>query len=163
MGIGTRVFHGASILTAAFTELGLSVYKSGRVTTLQWPHGEYFPTSPYEHLVANAGAGLHSLVLLDIHSEEGRYMTADEGCGLLMRYEDMMGEGVTGPGSLACVVARAGSPDCLRRAGTLDQLAGEDFGPPLHAIVVPGKLHFMEARALVVLASADPGLVGEGV
>ncbi len=163
MGIRTRVFHGASILTAALTELGLSAYKSGRVTTLQWPHGDYFPTSPYEHLVANAGAGLHSLVLLDLHSDEGRYMTASEGCQLLMRYEDMLGKGVTGPDSLACVVARAGSPDCLRRAGTLGQLAEEEFGPALHSIIVPGKLHFMEARALVVLAGADPHLVGEGV
>ena len=163
MGIRTRVFHNASILTAALTELGLSVYKSGRVTTLQWPHGDYFPTSPYEHIMANVEAGLHSLVLLDIHSDEDRYMTATEGCQLLLRYEDLLGKGVTGPDSLACVVAGVGSPDCIRRAGRLVQLGGEDFGPALHSIVVPGKLHFMEARALVVLAGADPHLVGEGV
>ncbi len=161
IGIHTRVFHNASILTAALTELGLSVYKSGRVTTLQWPHGDYFPTSPYEHIMANVEAGLHSLVLLDIHSDEDRYMTANEGCRLLLRYEDMLGKGVTGPDSLACVVAGVGSPDCKRRAGRLGELAEEDFGPALHSIIVPGKLHFMEARALVVLAGADPHLVGE--
>ena len=163
LGIPTRVFHAASILTAALTELGLSAYKSGRVTTLQWPHGEYFPTSPYEQIVANHQAGLHSLVLLDIHSEEGRYMSASEGCALLMRYEGMLGSGVTRPEDLACVISGAGSPDCVRRADRFSILAGEDFGPALHAIVVPGSLHFMEARALVVLAGADPQLVGDAV
>lgn len=161
MGVRTHVLHGVSILTAALTELGLSAYKSGRVTTLQWPHGDYFPTSPYEQIVANRSADLHSLVLLDIRSEEGRYMTASEGLELLMRYEGMVGMGVTGPDDLACVVARAGSPDCIRRAGRVGNLAREDFGPPLHTIVIPGGLHFMEARALVVLAGADPDLVGD--
>jgi diphthine synthase len=159
-GIRTRVFHGASILTAAFTELGLSLYKSGRVTTLQWPAGSYFPTSPYEMIMDNKMADLHSLVLLDIRADEERYMTAAEGCQLLLRYDAELGGGVTGPDALACVVARAGAPDCQRVAGRLGDLAGMDFGAPLHAIVVPGKLHFVEAEALTVLAGADPELVG---
>ncbi len=158
-GIKTRVFHGASILTAAFTELGLSVYKSGRVCTLQWPSGRYFPSSPYEQLAENHQSDLHTLVLMDIRSDEGRYMTAAEGCQLLLRYERELGYGVTEPDALACVVARAGAPDCLRVAGRLEDLAKMDFGPALHSIVIPGRLHFMEARALVVLANADPHLV----
>jgi diphthine synthase len=160
-GISTRIFHNASILTAAFTEVGLSVYKSGRVTTLEWPHGSYFPTSPYENIVANSEAGLHSLVLLDIRSDEGRYMTASEGAELLLRYEGELGKGVTGDKDLACVVARAGAPDCVRLAGKLSDLAKTSFGPPLHCIIVPGKLHFMEAEALVALTGADPDLVSE--
>lgn len=158
-GIRTRIFHGASILTAAFTELGLSVYKSGRVCTLQWPSGTYFPSSPYEQLAENLQSDLHTLVLMDIRSDEGRYMTAAEGCQLLLRYEEELGYKVTGPDTLACVVARAGAPDCLRVAGRLGDLAKMDFGPALHSIVVVGRLHFMEARALVVLAGADPKLV----
>ncbi len=158
-GIHTRIFHGASILTAAFTELGLSVYKSGRVCTLQWPSGTYFPSSPYEQLAENLQSDLHTLVLMDIRSDEGRYMTAAEGCQLLLRYESELGYGVTGPDALACVVARAGAPDCLRVAGRLEDLAKMEFGPALHSIVVVGRLHFMEARALVVLAGADPKLV----
>jgi diphthine synthase len=158
-GVHTRIFHGASILTAAFTELGLSVYKSGRVCTLQWPTGTYFPSSPYEQLAENHQSDLHTLVLMDIRSDEGRYMTAAEGCQLLLRYEDELGYGVTGPDALACVVARAGAPDCLRVAGRLEDLAKMEFGPALHSIVVVSRLHFMEARALVVLAGADPKLV----
>ena len=158
-GIRTRLVHGASIVTAAFTELGLSVYKSGRVTTIEWPHGDYFPTSPYEAVRDNLRAGLHTLCLLDIRAEERRYMTAAEGCRLLLRYEEERHEGALGPETLACVVARAGSPDCVRRAGSLTDLARGDFGGPLHCIVLPGQLHFMEAEALAALAGAPKGLL----
>lgn len=158
-GIRTRLVHGASIVTAAFTELGLSVYKSGRVTTIEWPHGDYFPTSPYDAVRDNLRAGLHTLCLLDIRAEERKYMTADEGCRLLLRYEEERHEGALGPGTLACVVARAGSPDCARRAGELGDLAREDFGAPLHCIVLPGQMHFMEAEALASLAGAPKVLL----
>lgn len=160
-GIDARVVHGASIVTAAFTELGLSVYKAGRTTTVEWPHGSYFPTSPYDVIRGNLEAGLHSLVLLDIRADEGRFMTGTEGCELLLRYEEARGEGVLRDDTPACVVARAGSEDCVRRAGHLSELSQMDFGPPLHSVVVPGELHFMEQEALRVLAGADAGLFGE--
>jgi len=34
-----------------------------------------------------------------------------------------------------------------------------DFGDPPHAIIVPGRLHFMEAEALLLFAGADKELV----
>ena len=86
-------------------------------------------------------------------------MTAAEGCRLLLRYEEERHEGALGPETLACVVARAGSPDCVRRAGSLADLARGDFGGPLHCIVLPGQLHFMEAEALAALAGAPKGLL----
>lgn len=46
LGIETRVVHGASIATAVPGLLGLANYKFGRATTLVFPHGNYFPTSP---------------------------------------------------------------------------------------------------------------------
>jgi diphthine synthase len=33
-----------------------------------------------------------------------------------------------------------------------------DFGPPLHTLVIPGKLHFMETEALVAFAGLPPEL-----
>lgn len=157
-GIETRVVHGASVITGAFSELGLSVYKSGRTTTVEWPHGDYFPTTPYETIRDNLMLGLHTLALMDIRTDEGRYMSASEGCALLLRYEEVRNEGVLNRGTLACVVARAGAPDCLRIAAPLAELVTKEFGPPLHCIVIPGKLHFMEARALQQIAGADPFL-----
>jgi len=51
-------------------------------------------------------------------------------------------------------VARAGSPLPVVVARPLVELADYDFGGPLHILVVPADLHFMEAEALVKLAGA---------
>jgi diphthine synthase len=43
----------------------------------------------------------------------------------------------------------------LGRRGPASPLAREDFGEPLHSIVVPGELHFLEEEALKVLAGLE--------
>lgn len=54
--------------------------------------------------------------------------------------------------TIACVVARAGAPDEMVVADTIQKLRQRDFGPPLHTIVIPGNLHFMEIEALELCA-----------
>ncbi|MHB8603744.1 MAG: diphthine synthase [Thermoplasmatota archaeon] len=162
--IATRIVHGASIVSAAAGLLGLASYKFGRATTLVFPEGDYFPTSPFDAVRENLERGLHTLVLLDLraggseHENRAvtgtrpgaeapaapRYMTAAEGAALLIRL------GLP-PDHLLCAVARAGSPTPLVVSGPARALAAFDFGPPLHVLVVPGKLHFSEEEALAAL------------
>ena len=59
------------------------------------------------------------------------------------------------PDTLGVVVARAGSPDPLVVADTLEGLAGQTFGDPLHLLVIPGSLHPLEADALESIAGAE--------
>lgn len=151
-GIATRVVHGASVVTAVPGLLGLANYKFGRATTLVFPEGDWFPTSPYDVVKENRARGLHTLVLLDLRAEERRYMSASEGARLLLRMEEVRNEGALGPDTLACAVARAGSPEPRVVQGPLTRLAAADLGPPLHAIVVPGELHFVEREALDAFA-----------
>jgi diphthine synthase len=48
-----------------------------------------------------------------------------------------------------CVgVARLGSSESKIVAGTAEELLDVDFGEPLHSLIVPGKLHFVEEDAL---------------
>jgi diphthine synthase len=152
-GIETKVIHGNSIITAVPGLLGLQNYKFGRTTTLAYPEKEYFPTSPYAVIKENRQMGLHTLVLLDIQSENKRYMTANDGMKLLLQMEEKHGENVINEESIACVVARAGSLEPIVVADTIKKLMSRNFGPPLHTLVVPGKLHFMEIEALVKLAA----------
>jgi diphthine synthase len=79
-------------------------------------------------------------------------MTANEGMHLLLDMERRTAQHAISSETLVCVVARAGSPDCVVRAGPLKEMIALDFGGPLHALVVPGKLHFMESEALRILA-----------
>lgn len=152
LGIHTEIVHGASALTAVPGILGLQHYKFGRTTTVPFPQEGYSPTSPYEIISENLSRGLHTLVLLDIDAENSRYMTANEGLHALMDMERRVVKGTITPATLVCVVARAGSHDCIARAGTVSVLVRESFGPTLHTIVVPGRLHFMEQEALEALA-----------
>lgn len=150
-GIATRVVHAASIATAASGLLGLQHYKFGRATTITFPQGSWFPTSPYDVIKENYQRKLHTLCLLDIRASENRYMTAAEGAKLLMRMEEERGENVIEPYTLVCAVARAGSPQPRVVCGTLWEMAEADLGGPLHVLVLPGELHFAEEEALTTL------------
>ena len=151
-GISTGIIHGSSIATAVPGLLGLQHYKFGRTTTLAYPQKDYFPTSPYTVILENKHMGLHSVVLLDIQAENDRYMTANEGLDLLLRMEQTCKKRLFMNDSIVCVVARAGAPDAVVAANTLQALQAMDFGPPLHTLVIPGKLHFMEQEALELIA-----------
>ncbi len=148
LGIETFIVNGVSALTAVPGLLGLQHYKFGRTTTIPFPAEGYSPTSPYEVVQENLSRGLHSLVLLDIDAENSNFMTANQGLHLLSDMERRMSANLLSEETLACVVARAGHPDSIVRAGAFGNLEREDFGPPLHTIVIPGKLHFMEEDAL---------------
>jgi diphthine synthase len=157
-GVPTRVVHGTSILTAAAGLLGLQAYKFGRTTTVPFPAKGYRPGSPYDVVARNRDAGLHTLVLLDL-KEDGTHLTAREGMAYLRRLEEERGEGVFPPDLLVAVVGAAGSSSPVVRADRVDRLLREDFGGPLHVVVVPGRLHFLEAEALVRFAGAPPGVL----
>lgn len=152
-GIPTNIIHSSSIATAVPGLLGLQNYKFGRTTTLAFPEKDYFPTSPYTVIDNNKKIGLHTLVLLDIQAEKDHYMTANQGFDLLLRMEEKQRKHLFNDDTLACVVARAGSADPLVLANTIEILRQKEYGTPLHTIVIPGDLHFMEIEALELCAS----------
>jgi diphthine synthase len=161
-GLEVEIVHGVSIKTAAPGLLGLSDYKFGRTTTMVFPEPRFFPESPLDVVLENRDRGLHTLVLLDIRADEGRYMSAAEGARVLLetlKRRSDRGEGVAperfGPESMVCVVARAGSPEPLLAAGPLRALATGDHGPPLHCLVVPGRLSDEEATVLARTTGFD--------
>jgi diphthine synthase len=157
-GIVTKIIHSSSVATAVPGLLGLQNYKFGRTTTLVHPEKEYFPTSPYTVICNNKKMGLHSLILLDIQAEKNQYMTANEGFELLMKMEKKLKKRLLNNDTIACVVARAGAPDPMIVADTIQNLKTMDFGPPLHTIVIPGNLHFMEIESLELCANLPVGL-----
>jgi diphthine synthase len=145
-GIDTRVVHGTTAAAAAASLTGLQNYRFGKATTLPFPYGSVrVPGSVTDTIDANRERGLHTLVFLDIKTENDRFMTADVAAGLLAAaYGD----------PLAVAVCRAGSPDPVVAADRLSVLADREFGDPLHLLVVPGELHHVEAEALGELAGA---------
>ncbi len=156
-GIDTRVVHGVTASAAIASLTGLQNYRFGRSVTLPFPFahgGGDVPASVLDALRANQDRDLHTLVFLDIKADgaspvgpdEDRFMRANEAAELLADAWE--------PETIAVAVARAGSPDPVVRADRLTALADESFGPPLHALVVPGSLHDIEADALRRFADA---------
>ena len=152
--IPTKIIHGISVFSACPSSLGLQPYKFGRTVTLPFTEEGYHPRSPYDHLVANKKEGLHSMVLLDIRAHEKRYMNAHQAIEWLLEGEKRWNCGLVTDETLICVASKIGSDDEKVFAGYPHDLLKKDLGEPLHTIVIPGNLHFMESYALVHLAGA---------
>ncbi|MBV0901852.1 diphthine synthase [Haloarcula salina] len=154
-GIETRIVHGTTAQTAAGSLTGLQNYRFGKATTLPFEDahgGDGVPDSVVATIEDNRDRDLHTLVYLDIKVDDPHwddsddtYMTADAAASLLSE---------PFPDTLGVVVARAGSPDPLVAADTLEDLATRTFGDPLHLLVVPGSLHPLERDALTAFAGA---------
>lgn len=142
-----RIVHAPSIFTAAPGLLGLQHYKFGRATTLVKPEKGWSPTSPFDAVAENKQRGLHTLVLLDIKSDQGYFMTASEGIAQLLDLAKRTGNAWFDESTQVGVVARAGADAPLVVTGPAGSLAKQDFGPPLHCLVVPGELQVVEQEA----------------
>jgi len=158
MNIKTRVIHSSSIVTAVSGLCGLQNYRFGRSTTIPFPYisrgKRIIPETPYQVLKENLERNLHTMLFLDIQNDAGeRYMTVNEGAALLLEMQEAAGERLL-DGILGLGIARAGSDDATVKADLLPRLQSYDFGGPLHILIIPARLHFLEAQALTVLASA---------
>ena len=155
-GIDYEIIHGSSILSSAPAISGLQGYKFGKVTTIPFPDYNFYPKSPYEAIEENLANDLHTLVLLDIQAHNDRYMTINQGLEYLMNIKDNLDrEGAITRDTLAMGIARVGSKDVVIKAGKISDLIDFDLGGPLHCIVIPSKLHIVEAEYLVEIAGAD--------
>ena len=159
-GIESYVIHAPSIYSAiAIT--GLHIYKFGKSATVAYPEKNWFPTSHYDVIRENKERNLHTMLFLDIKADQNRYMTANEAMEILLQVEEMKGQGVFTPNTLVVVLARAGSLNPTLRAGYVRDMINEDFGRQPHVMVVPGRLHIVEAEYLVEFAGAPEEVLEE--
>ncbi|MFP4654821.1 MAG: diphthine synthase [Methanohalobium sp.] len=154
-GIKTSVVHGASIASAVCGLSGLQNYRFGKSTTIPFSYTtsrgkKIISEAPYDTIKSNFEQGLHTLVYLDIDMEKG-YMTINKGLEILQEIDKNRGNNFI-EDKVSIGIARAGSDNPSIKADYIRSLIGFDFGEPLHIIVIPGPLHFIEAEALVKLA-----------
>ena len=148
-GIPTRIIHGSSILTA-IAETGLSLYKFGRTVTLPLPD-KAPPDTVLQTLIDNREQGLHTLILLDLDTQNP--LTADKAIQTLLDADKPEAYNKT---TITVALTRLGWPDSTITADTAENLTQHHYGPPPHTLIVPGKLHFHEEEALQTLAGLPP-------
>lgn len=153
-GIKTSIVHGASIVSAVIGLSGLQNYKFGRSVTIPFTDSGIVPETPYNVIGENKKRGLHTLCFLDIKVDEERYMTINQGLQTLFELENRKHQNALSSETLAVGIARAGSETPVIKADFVRHLLKFDFGKPPHSLVFLGKLHFVEAEALVTLAKA---------
>jgi diphthine synthase len=148
-GIQTKVIHGSSIISVV-GETGLHLQKFGQFVTIPFPEKTkgQLPESVYEVIKENKKRGLHTLCLLDIDGEEGRYLSVNEGLEILFKIEERRKEGVITEDSDVVVFCRAGSDTSKLYYGKVKDLIGKDFGEPPAVFIILGKLHFTEEEYL---------------
>lgn len=152
-GIRTRIIHGVSIISAVIGLSGLQNYKFGRSVTISFFEDNLIYETPYRVIMENRKMGLHTLCFLDFRAKVMMHMTIKEALQLLLTTEESKKLGVITPETLVLGIARAGSREPVIKAGYVKDIIGHKFGAPPHSLVFPGRLHFMEAEALITLAS----------
>lgn len=145
-GIKTKIIHSSSIFSA-IAETGLQIYKFGRTITIARPEKNFTPTSAYDAIAENRKNGLHTLVLLDIKSEENYMMSASEAIAVLLEIEKKEKKAILTKDTELLALADLGG-QAGKRYGKAKDLLDKDPGPKPHALIIPGTLHFLEKEAL---------------
>lgn len=143
--IPVKIIHNTSILTAIGVT-GLQLYKFGQTTSICFKDGDWLPETPYDAIKLNKD--LHTLCLLDIKKDQDKYMTIKEAIQTLLEIEQKRKEKVFTEDTFCVACARIGSETQLIKPGKAKDLLKLDFGNPVHCLIVPGKMHFMEEEAL---------------
>ena len=159
LGIRTRIIHGVSVASAAAGAAGLQSYKFGRTVTIPASSANTVPDSVYSALRVNFEAGLHSLILLEVDVENERRVTIPEAIQRLLASSMHKQDPLIKAESLLVGVVRVEATDMVVKAGTAAELVEFDFGAPPHCLILPNKLHFVEAEALEQFCGASKDLV----
>jgi len=163
--IKIEIIHNASVMNAVGI-VGLELYKYGKTTSVVFPEEGWDVQTHYDVIKQNKASGLHTLCLLDIKVKEPgkedlmnnrsakgvepRFMTVNQAINNLLSIEEKRKEKVFTEDTLCVGCARLGGNDMIVKAGDAKSLLTEDFGGPLHSLIVPGNLHFMEEEALTL-------------
>ncbi len=142
-----KVVNNASIITAVGIT-GLQIYKFGKTTSIPYPDKNFRPETSYEIINQNRLLGLHTLLLLDIRPDLGKFMTVAEAIDILLDIESRKKQGTFTTETFCVGCARIGSDSFVIKAAAARDLRAFDFGKQPHCLIVPGELHFVEDDAL---------------
>jgi len=144
-GIKCVIIHNSSILTSVGVT-GLQLYICN--PKLRFPLENENVEAPYDVLKGNLSLGLHTLFLLDLKPEEDKFMKIGDAIRYLLKVELKRNEKIFSEKTLCVGCARVGSETQAIKFGTAKELLKFDFGKPVHCLIVPGKMHFVEEEAL---------------
>jgi len=141
--VKVEVINNASVMTAVGIT-GLQLYKFGKTTSIPFLDEHPNLETPYHVIKDNLEKGMHTLCLLDIKSEQDKFMTVQQGISVLEDIEKRLGSEIIKDNLLVVGCARLGAKDFVVKSGTVSELKKIDFGSAPHCLIIPGKMHFVE-------------------
>ncbi|MBR9676023.1 diphthine synthase [Candidatus Woesearchaeota archaeon] len=160
--VEVELIHNASIINAV-SATGLELYKFGKTTSIVFEEEGWFPNTPYEVLESNQKHNLHTLFLLDIKISEpskedllkennkpqlSRYMSIRQAIEILFKLEKKHKKKLIKKDTMMVGVARLTQPEQKIVYAKAKTLLETSLGGPLHCLIIPGKLHFVEEEFL---------------
>jgi len=143
LNIKTYIIPGSSVFTAVGIT-GLQLYNFGRTGSIPFNTESFKPETYYNILKENKN--LHTLMLLDL--KDNKYMSIREAINNLLEIEEKRKEKIFTENTLCIGCARLGSLNPTIIAGSAKELKNDDFGAPVHCLIIPGKLHFKEEEMI---------------
>jgi diphthine synthase len=146
------------------------LYNFGQTVSIPFFEENWRPTSFYSKIKYNKNGGMHTLCLLDIKVKEPdynamilgktvylppRFMDVNTAAKQLLEAEEVHGEDVCSKDCLAVGLARIGQEDQCIIAGALEELVSQDFGEPLHSLIICGETHDLEVEMLKQFMISD--------
>lgn len=142
-GVETRIIHNISILNVKGC-YGLYSYHFGKTVSIPYFTEKVKPVSFYDNICNNYRNGLHTLCLLDIKTDEGRFMSVNEAIEQILYAEEQSKTGLIDLETKIFAVCRFATEEELVKYDTIRNLQKMEFGRPLHSLIIPAKLSFIE-------------------
>lgn len=141
--VETHVIHNVSILNVKGC-YGLYSYAFGRTISIPYFTEKIKAVSFYDNIYNNYVNNLHTLCLLDIKTDENRFMTANEAIEHVLYAEEQTKKGFFTKDTKLFAICRFATSEELICYDTAENLLKMNFGKPLHSLIIPAKLSFIE-------------------
>ncbi|MEM2121250.1 MAG: diphthine synthase [Candidatus Woesearchaeota archaeon] len=145
--IPVKIINNASIINA-LGNIGLEIYKLGKITSIPFTTESFFPESPYDVIKENNSINAHTLCLLDLKPNEKKFMSFNEALDYLLRIEEKRKENVINDNTLVLGCAALGSKRERVVFGRVSEVINKKFLEIPQCLVILSKLHFVEESSL---------------
>ncbi|MFA5333437.1 MAG: diphthine synthase [Candidatus Nanoarchaeia archaeon] len=130
-----KVIHASSIYSS-LCETGMFVYKFGKSASIPYPEKNYNPTSFFDIIENNFKNNAHTIVFLDIKKDLEKYMSINEGLGILLRISKEK-KSFLDKNTEIIGVSRMGYDDQIIKFGKIKDLIEFDFKNKPQILIVP--------------------------
>lgn len=148
--IPVEIIHNASIFSAIGC-CGLYSYAFGRTVSIPYFTPGWRPISFYDNVMKNFYSGLHTLCLLDIKTDENRFMSVNEAIEQILEADMERKANIVNEDTKIFAICRFGTPTQELVYDRVGEMRKRSFGEPLHSIIIPAKLDFVEEELVEAL------------